>query len=118
MNENDVNVDGAYMQPQLTQARVPLEEAGDALMTRDASGRIPIVIVPKRSGRVNLALLLVGVAVIVGGILLTASESNGLWTVGGLLLGIIVIALGVFQSFRVMAPEGGECAPAARGQVL
>jgi preprotein translocase subunit SecY len=31
---------------QLTQVRVPLDEAGEAFATRDASGRIPIVLIP------------------------------------------------------------------------
>ena len=56
------------LEPQLTQARVPLDEAGDALMSRDASGRIPIVVVPKRSSRINPWLVLGGVAAIVAGI--------------------------------------------------
>ena len=68
MDDNDpYGVDPAVLEPQLTQARVPLEEAGDALMIRDSSGRIPIVVIPKRTSRVNPWLALAGVAALVAG---------------------------------------------------
>jgi hypothetical protein len=50
-------------QPQLTQARVPLDETAHALMFRDASGRIPIIVVPQRTGRANIWLITGGAAV-------------------------------------------------------
>ena len=42
---------------QLYQARVPLDEAGDAFSTRDASGRIPIVVIPQRQARIRNELV-------------------------------------------------------------
>jgi regulator of protease activity HflC (stomatin/prohibitin superfamily) len=109
MNDNEyaeANVEA--LQPQLTQARVPLDQAGDALMARDASGRIPIVVVPRRSGRVNPLLAGAGVAGIVGGLILTTTGDSGLWAAIGIPLGIVLLGLGVFQAFRVMVPEGAN----------
>jgi len=99
--------DGVALEPQLTQARVPLEEAGDALMARDASGRIPIVVIPQRSSRVNPWLALAGVIAIVASIAI-AQAGNGLWVGIGIPVGVILTVIGVFQAFRVMVPEGAR----------
>lgn len=105
----DENYDDAVvMQPQLTQARVPLNEAGDALMVRDASGRIPIVVVPKRSGRVNPWLALAGIAAIVAGLLATSAAGTALWAGLGVPLGVLLIVLGFLGAFRIMVPEGAN----------
>src|SRR5512135_1978465 len=109
MADNDPYAgESGTLEPQLTQARVPLEEAGDALMVRDASGRIPIVVVPKRTSRVNPWLALGGVAAIVAGALATASADTALWVGIAIPVGALLIFLGVFQAFRVMVPEGAN----------
>ncbi len=107
-NDTSYNADPAMMEPQLTQARVPLDEAGDALMVRDASGRIPIVVVPKRTSRVNPWLVLAGLLAVVAGALATASADTALWVGISIPVGVVLIFLGVFQSFRVMVPEGAN----------
>jgi regulator of protease activity HflC (stomatin/prohibitin superfamily) len=96
------------LQPQLTQARVPLEEAGDALMVRDASGRIPIVVVPKRTSRANPWLVLAGIVAIIGGAVATARADTALWVGVAIPVGALLIFLGLFQAFRVMVPEGAN----------
>ena len=53
---------------QLTQARVPLEDAAEAFATKDASGRIPIVLVPQHMNRIRNDIVLSAVAILVGGI--------------------------------------------------
>ena len=107
-NNDPYTNDVEAMQPQLTQARVPLEEAGDALMARDASGRIPIVVVPKRSSRVNPWLVLIGVGVIVAGIVATSAADTAMWVGIAIPAGVILIVLGIYQAFRVMVPEGAN----------
>src|SRR5512143_904348 len=107
-NEDPYAVDPAVLEPQLTQARVPLEEAGDALMVRDASGRIPIVVVPKRSGRVNPWVALAGIIAIAGGLLATSAAGSALWAALGVPVGILLIVLGVIGTFRIMVPEGAN----------
>ena len=107
-NDDPYGTDGSVLEPQLTQARVPLDQAGDALMARDPSGRIPIVVIPKRSGRVNPWLALLGLTAIVAGILATARANTALWVGIAGPVGIILIVLGVSQAFRVMVPEGAN----------
>jgi regulator of protease activity HflC (stomatin/prohibitin superfamily) len=108
MNDTEHLEETPALQPQLTQARVPLDQAGDALMARDASGRIPIVVVPRRSSRVNPWLALAGIAAIAGGLAVTGSGGSGLWAGLGIPVGVILIALSVVQAFRVMVPEGAN----------
>jgi regulator of protease activity HflC (stomatin/prohibitin superfamily) len=90
---------------QLTQARVPLDEAGEAFTVPDASGRLPIVILPKQPFRIRNAFVIAGVIAIVLALLF----EGDLAIRGGLLgLGAIIIFLGVFQSFIVPVPEGAR----------
>ena len=52
---------------QLVQAKVPLDSAADAFAARDASGRIPVVLVPARPLRIRNDLVAWGVGVLVVG---------------------------------------------------
>ncbi len=91
---------------QLVQVQVPLDQAAEAFATRDASGRIPIILVPKQLNRVRNEV------VAAGGILLA-----GAWVAGRLLdnpslfwmalpIAVILIVIGVYRSFIVRIPEG------------
>jgi regulator of protease activity HflC (stomatin/prohibitin superfamily) len=92
---------------QLTQVRVPLDEAADAFATRDASGRIPIVVIPQQLNRVRNGLVVVGVLVLLGGILAGYFSANGAALLGlAIPVSIILILLGVYRSFMVRIPEG------------
>ena len=92
-------------QLQLTQARVPLDEAGEAFTVPDASGRLPIVVLPKQPVRIRNGFVLGGVIAIVLALLFEVD----LGIRGGLLaLGAAAIFLGVFQSFIVAVPEGAR----------
>ena len=90
---------------QLTQVRVPLDEAADALATPDSAGRLPIVVLPRHALRIRNELVIAGVVVLVIGLLLdlTLPARGGFLGIAGLL-----IVLGVFQSFRVPVPEGSQ----------
>jgi regulator of protease activity HflC (stomatin/prohibitin superfamily) len=90
---------------QLTQARVPLDEAGEAFTMPDASGRLPIVVLPKQPFRIRNGFVLAGVIAI---ILALVFETD--IAIRGALLsaGAIAIFLGVFQSFIVPVPEGAR----------
>ena len=96
---------------QLTQVRIPLDDAGIAFSMRDATGRIPIVVVPERLGRINFGLVVTGALVIAAGLLavvfLEGPVANSLWFLPTLtLLGLACIAIGLYQSFIVRVPEG------------
>jgi hypothetical protein len=55
--------------PQLTSVRVPLDQAADAFVSPDASGRTPIVVLTSRQNRIGNVPMLMGVVILVGGIL-------------------------------------------------
>ena len=90
---------------QLTQSRVGLDQAGEAFTVPDASGRLPIVILPKQPFRIRNELVIAGViALAVGFILdLQLALRGGLLVIGG-----VLVFLGVFQSFIVAVPEGAR----------
>ena len=90
---------------QLTQSRVPLDQAGEAFTVPDSGGRLPIVILPKQPFRIRNELVIAGiVALAVGFILdLELALRGGLMVLGG-----VLVFLGVFQSFIVAVPEGAQ----------
>ena len=103
---------------QLTQTRVPLDEAAEAFGRRDASGRIPIVVLPERASRINRQLLLAAGVILAAGL--------GVWLLAdrfGLLLVCIGVAValtvvGVNQAFLVPVPEGTQALLGRRGSYL
>lgn len=106
---------------QLTQVRIPLDDAGIAFSMRDATGRIPIVVVPERLGRINFGLVVTGALVIAAGLLavvfLEGPVANSLWFLPTLtLLGLACIAIGLYQSFIVRVPEGVNALLARAGR--
>ncbi len=80
---------------QLYQARVPLDEAGDAFNTRDASGRIPIVIIPKRLNRIQNGMVAAAILVFVACIVAQIITSNWKWVTAGAPQALIQLILGV-----------------------
>jgi regulator of protease activity HflC (stomatin/prohibitin superfamily) len=99
---------------QLTQARVPLDEAGVAFGVPDASGRLPIVILPSAPYRIRNSLVIAGViALIVGAILDLEIAARG----GLLIAGVALIILGVFRAFMVPVPEGSKAILLRRGRI-
>jgi regulator of protease activity HflC (stomatin/prohibitin superfamily) len=94
----------AYLQ--LTQARVPLEDAGAAFTIRDAMGRLPIVVLPEQPFRIRNEFVIAGVIAVVLGVVL---QLDNLAVRGGLVgIGVVSVFLGVFQSFIVAVPEGAR----------
>lgn len=103
---------------QLTQERVPLEDAAIAFTRRDASGRIPIIIIPTRPFRIRndvviLAVLMFGAAVLFGFFLNQVALAS-LTAV----LGIILLVLGIYRSFIVRIPEGSTAILTRGGRYL
>ncbi len=101
---------------QLTQVRVPLEEAGDAFATRDASGRIPIVLIPKQLNRVRNELVIAGVVVLLGAILFQLLANQPIMIPIGIVLAVLLIIVGVYRSFIVRVPEGANALLAKGGR--
>lgn len=98
-------VAGAPAYVQLTQAWVPLDDAGEAFSVPDENGRLPIVILPKQPFRIRNEFVLGGVVVIVVGFLLDLDLA---YRTGLIVIGLLSIFLGVFRSFLVHVPEGSR----------
>lgn len=91
---------------QLSQVRVPLDEAVDAFAVRDASGRIPIVVLPRQLNRIHNELVMLGLGVLIAGIAGNLLLNNSAWLWLGIVVALLLIALGVRRSFMVNIPEG------------
>src|SRR5512136_1817922 len=101
---------------QLTQVRVPLDEAGEAFATRDASGRIPIVLIPKQLNRIRNGPVIAGMVVLLGAILIHLLYNQPVMIPIGIVLAILLIVVGVYRSFIVRVPEGANAMLAKGGR--
>ncbi len=101
---------------QLTQVRVPLDEAGEAFATRDASGRIPIVLIPKQLNRIRNGPVIAGVLVLLGAILVHLLYDQPVMIPIGVVLAILLIVIGLYRSFIVRVPEGANALLAKGGR--
>lgn len=100
---------------QLTQSRVPLDDADAAFSTPDGAGRLPIVILPDQPLRIRNELVVGGIIAILVGIVL----SIDLFVRGGIIVvGVLLVFLGVFQAFIVVVPEGSRAILLKSGKFL
>src|SRR4051794_3356620 len=98
---------------QLTQVRVPLDDAAEALTTPDEVGRLPIIVLPAHGSRVRNELVIAGVVVAVIGVLFDLNLAlRGV----GIGVGAALIVLGVFRAFLVPVPEGSQAVLLRRGR--
>jgi regulator of protease activity HflC (stomatin/prohibitin superfamily) len=98
---------------QLTQVRVPLDDAAEALSTQDEAGRLPIVVLPKQAYRIRNSLVGLGLLIVVGGLLFDITlPLRG----GSLAAGALLVVLGVFRAFMVPVPEGSRAVLLRRGR--
>ena len=98
---------------QLTQVRVPLDEAAEALSTQDEAGRLPIVVLPKQAYRIRNGLVGAGLLLVLGGLLFDVTlPLRG----GTLAAGAVLVVLGVFRAFMVPVPEGSRAVLLRRGR--
>ena len=99
--------------PQLTQARVPLDRAGDALAQPDASGRVPIVVQPRRLARVNVPLAVGGIVAVCAALVLPV-QALALAVIAA--AGVVALVAGIVPSFFVSIPEGSQGLLVRRGR--
>jgi regulator of protease activity HflC (stomatin/prohibitin superfamily) len=92
---------------QLTQVRVPLEEADLAFSTRDANGRIPIVVIPLSPSRIRNEVVIGGLVIALGGVLASVVfDLHPLTIPIAIVLGLILVIAGIYKSFFLRIPEG------------
>ena len=106
-------VPATTMAIQLTQVRVPLDDAREALSTQDEAGRQPIVVMPKQAQRIRNGFVLAGIIAILAGLFVdvTLPLRGSAVTAGALL-----IVLGFFRAFMVPVPEGSKAVLLRRGR--
>jgi len=103
---------------QLTSARVPLDQAADAFVNPDASGRTPIVVLTQRQNRIGNLPLLIGVVILIGGIVWAVLAGNPLLGGAAVPLSVLFFVLAIFRSFLVRIPEGAYGLLQSRGKYL
>ena len=103
---------------QLTSLRVPLDQAADALVSPDASGRTPIVVLTRRQNRISNVSLLIAVLILAGGILWSVLAGNFLLISAAIPLSLVFFVLAIFRSFLVRIPEGAYGLLQQRGKYL
>ena len=91
---------------QLTQVRVPLEDAADAFNMRDGSGRIPIIVIPQHLNRIRNELILAALFVLAFGIIGGIFIDNFTMIALSIPIGLLLLLLGIYRSFVVRIPEG------------
>ena len=101
---------------QLTQVRVPLEDAAEAFAVRDASGRIPIVVVPQRIHRIRPELIGLALIVLAAGFAAGMLLNNGLYVPLAIVAAVLLVVLALYSSFRVRVPEGTQALLARGGR--
>ena len=98
---------------QLTQVRVPLDEAAEALSTQDEAGRLPIVVLPNQAYRIRNGFVGAGLLLVLGGLVFDVTlPLRG----GTLAAGALLVILGVFRAFMVPVPEGSRAVLLRRGR--
>ena len=103
---------------QLIQVRVPLEDAGEAFAARDASGRIPIVLVPRQLNRVRNEPMIAGAIILFGALLLHLMFDQPILIPLGILAALVLILIGTYRAFIVRVPEGTNALLARGGRYL
>jgi regulator of protease activity HflC (stomatin/prohibitin superfamily) len=101
---------------QLTQVRVPLEDAAAAFSVRDASGRIPIVVIPERMHHIRVELIGLAAIVVVGAFFAGRLFDNGTYMTVALPIALLLVVLALFSSFRLRVPEGTQALLAKGGR--
>ncbi|MFN2119084.1 MAG: SPFH domain-containing protein [Anaerolineales bacterium] len=91
---------------QLSQMRVPLDRAGDVFAQKDASGRTPVILVPVSPHRIRNEFVIAGLIVLAAGLVAGTLLDQWVWSSMGSVLGVGLIAFGVYRSFLVRIPEG------------
>src|SRR3954451_8301880 len=86
---------------QLTQARAPLDEAGEVLGTVDAAGKQPIVVVPVHASRIRNELVIAGLALLGAAYFVdVATQLRAALAV----LAVVLLVLGFVRALLVPVP--------------
>ena len=93
---------------QLTQKQVPLDEAGEAFMTKDENGRTPIILIPKHLNRVRNEVVIIAILVILSSLVINDVMQNIALASSVAVIGVVLLIFGIYRSFIVRVPEGAN----------
>jgi regulator of protease activity HflC (stomatin/prohibitin superfamily) len=102
----EMNAETPIDYSQLSQIQVPLDQAGSVFAQRDANGRTPVVLVPLNPHRINNSFVVAGIVVLLAGFIAGIFLDQWTWPSLGSVLGIGLVAIGIYNSFLVRTPEG------------
>jgi regulator of protease activity HflC (stomatin/prohibitin superfamily) len=108
MSEEPTVAPAPVVVDQLTQVRVPLDEAAAAFSSKDASGRTPIVVQTERQNRIRNDFMLAAVVVLVGGFVAGTLLDSVALPALSVPLAIVLAVLGVWRSLFIIVPEGAS----------
>jgi regulator of protease activity HflC (stomatin/prohibitin superfamily) len=90
---------------QLTQARAPLDDAGEVLGSMDAEGHQPIVLVPLHASRIRNELVVAGLVLLAVAFLVDVPTPA---RTGSGVLALVLLVLGFIRALFVVVPEGAR----------
>ncbi len=93
---------------QLSQIRVPLEDAAIAFTTRDENGKLPIILIPTQLLRIRNELVITAVLLLIGGIVAGILLRQPVLITLAFLISPILLLLGIYRAFMVRIPEGAK----------
>jgi hypothetical protein len=99
---NELPIDYA----QLSQIRVPLDQAADVFAQKYANGRTPVVLMPVNPHRIQNTFVIAGLIVLLAVLIVGIALGRWAWPSLGSVLGLGLVAVGVYRSFLVRVPEG------------
>lgn len=106
MADQTLNAQVAQGLSQLAQVRAAIDDAAEIFGRKDAGGRTPIVVIPKRQNRIRWGWIIFAVIVIIAGFGLGGRLESAAISTLGLILGFALILLGLLRALYIQVPEG------------
>lgn len=91
---------------QLAQVRAAIEEATEVFGRKDAAGRTPIVVVPRRQNRLRWGLIVLAIFVVIAGFIAGGLTGSSLPGALGVVFGMLLALAGMLRAFYIQVPEG------------
>ncbi|MBP6473031.1 MAG: SPFH domain-containing protein, partial [Chloroflexi bacterium] len=108
MDPEEVSRNETIDYSQLSQIRVPLEDAAIAFTTRDENGKLPIILIPTQLLRIRNEIVITAVLLLIGGVITGILLSEPSLITLGFVISPILLLLGVYRAFMVRIPEGAK----------
>jgi regulator of protease activity HflC (stomatin/prohibitin superfamily) len=91
---------------QLAQVRAAIDDAAEIFGRKDAGGRTPIVVIPKRQNRIRWGWIILGVLIMVAGFAISGQLDNAFFGTLGVIIAFLMIVFGLLRALYIQVPEG------------